>query len=266
MSEPLHPDHCRTLWNACTDAMFVFEPGWGLVHCNAAARRLLERIPGPLGPEHPLAAAADEDGLLRITDGAGEPRRFEVRDIDLPREGDTPLFARMLHEVTDLLRLQAENRRLQDELDAQALKDRTTGLLNPRGLLVALEPQVSRSRRYGNPLSMAVLQVTGEHIGERQLVSLAQLLKDQLRWADLVGYGGDGEYILALPETRLDDALKLAGKLTDLMAARFGDELLPTFGVVEWGRTDSAQSLLKRARAALGRARAAEAPGAVAAG
>ena len=73
--------------------------------------------------------------------------------------------------------------------------DPVTGLLNQRSLVQGLDPQVSRSRRYNNPLSVVAMYLEGiedmdERYGgstrERVLVAIGQLLKDQMRWADLI--------------------------------------------------------------------------------
>jgi GGDEF domain-containing protein len=98
---------------------------------------------------------------------------------------------------------------------------------------------------------------------------VARLLKDQLRWADLVGCTEQHEFMLVLPETTTDAALLLAGKLTgrlrDLAGQELGGESLDScYGVTGWRRSDTAESLLARAGVALSQARAEQRPHAIA--
>ncbi|MDH5437226.1 MAG: GGDEF domain-containing protein, partial [Gammaproteobacteria bacterium] len=146
-------------------------------------------------------------------------------------------------------------------------KDPVTGLLNQRSLVQGLDPQVSRSRRYNNPLSVVAMHLEGmasmnDRYGhsthERVLMAIGQLLKDQMRWADLIAHTEEDEFIFVLPETRKDDATKLVTKVNEHLlkmdvVADNGDciELIPRFGVAEWQKGDDVNLLLSRATDAL---------------
>ncbi|MDH5190963.1 MAG: GGDEF domain-containing protein [Gammaproteobacteria bacterium] len=146
-------------------------------------------------------------------------------------------------------------------------KDPVTGLLNERSLVQGLDPQVSRSRRYNNPLSVVAMYLEGledmdDRYGvstrERVLVTVGQLLKDQMRWADLIAHTEEDEFIFVLPETRKDDASKLVAKVNEYLlkmdvVADNGDpiELIPHFGVAEWQKGDDVTLLLSRVSEAL---------------
>ncbi len=146
-------------------------------------------------------------------------------------------------------------------------KDPVTGLLNQRSLVQGLDPQVSRSRRYNNPLSVVAMQLDGiedmdDRYGsstrKRVLVAIGQLLKDQMRWADLIAHTEEDEFIFVLPETRKDDASKLVTKVNEHLlkmdvVTDNGDpiELIPHFGVAEWKKGDDVNLLLSRASDAL---------------
>jgi GGDEF domain-containing protein len=98
---------------------------------------------------------------------------------------------------------------------------------------------------------------------------VARLLKDQLRWADLIGCTEQHEFMLVLPETTPDAALLLAGKLTgrlrDLAGQELdGESLDSCYGVTGWRRSDTAESLLTRAGVALSQARTEQPPHAIA--
>ena len=146
-------------------------------------------------------------------------------------------------------------------------KDPVTGLLNERSLIQSLDPQVSRSRRYNNPLSVVAMHLEGiEHMDEkhgqstreRVLMAVGHLLKDQMRWADLIGHTEEDDFIFVLPETHKEDASKLISKINESLAridvaASNGDgiELTAHFGVAEWQKGDDTHMLLQRAAQAL---------------
>lgn len=151
---------------------------------------------------------------------------------------------------------------LSHQLREQSLCDTLTGLPNRRALMLALEPQVSRCRRYNSELSV-VLMALNDHAAtdtETQInrrLAVSRLLKDQLRWADLIGCSDEGEFILVLPETSEDDAQKLVEKLSGQLrrlpgAATPGDV---SFGVAAWRKSDDASGLLRRANLALAETR-----------
>lgn len=167
-------------------------------------------------------------------------------------------------DITDLQAVKEERDRLHEELAQHNTRDTITGLPNRQALLQGLEPLVARSRRYQNPLSVIRLRLDnlpdldaehGERSGGKALVAVAQMLKDQLRWADLVGRFDSDEFLLVLPETNADAAGKLMEKLRQRLAdlnpcAVDGGEMILTahFGTASWRPGDDRPKLLRRAR------------------
>ena len=89
---------------------------------------------------------------------------------------------------------------------------------------------------------------------------IARLLKDQLRWADLIGCSNEQDFILVLPETSAEASLQLIEKLRGLLDKLANDTLAgnvirTSVGVAGWRRNDSAEALISRARVALAQAR-----------
>ena len=200
--------------------------------------------------------AAALAGLLAL-DGEGEWTRPDGRVLEL-RVHRAPLGdggqALWIEDTGELRALRAE-------LRAQSLTDPDTGLLNLRGVTLSLEPQVARSRRYQSPMAVIMMEAGAESGNADIRRQVAHLLKDQLRWADVIGCGEQGEFILVLPETSRDDALKLADKLSGHLHAPGGepaDGLWPCYGVTEWRKSDTATTLLQRAASALQQARDAQ--------
>ena len=133
-------------------------------------------------------------------------------------------------------------------------------LLNQRGIVLALEPQIARCRRYNNTLSLVMMAVDAPVERDKLLIEISRLLKDQLRWADLIGCTDEQEFMLALPETPETAALQLTHKLKPLLGetsstSLAGMSIWSCFGIAGWRKSDNAPSLLQRASTALAQAR-----------
>ena len=161
-----------------------------------------------------------------------------------------------------------------EELESRYKELRTTdevsGLLNQRAMLQNLEPLVSRSRRYENPLSLLGLELISYHlIVERQgqaaadqaVVELSHLLKDHLRWADIIARVETTRILIILPETEQVDALYLANKILDRVSElELKDENgvpIPVdtcYSVSSWSKGNDSRLLLNRTYLALEKA------------
>jgi len=165
------------------------------------------------------------------------------------------ITARFYQDVTEKLRLKKERDALQDELKRQALKDELLpGLLSRYGIEVSLEPLVSRSRRYNTPLSLVCIGIDSSQERDKAVTKISYLLKDQTRWADLVGCTAGHEFILVLQETTQGAALQLVDKLATRITQMNNSAENPIracYGITECRKNDDAESMLERAEAAL---------------
>lgn len=236
--------------------------------CNAAFAALVgdawaAELTGGTGADladHPARALLGEAASICWTDRHGKPRHFEIVSISF--DDEQGLQARLYVDITRQLELEHANGELDEQLRQNVLTDPTTGLLNRRGVMLALEPQVARSRRYNSPISVVMLEALCPQECDSIRLHIARLLKDQLRWADLIGYSDRQEFMLILPETTAEAAVRLADKLArrvQEMVERELDGLTvdTCCGVTGWRRSDSAESLLGRAASALADARSA---------
>jgi diguanylate cyclase (GGDEF)-like protein len=156
----------------------------------------------------------------------------------------------MIHyfrDVSEAHKLENQVERLTTMLDEHSTGDSLTGLLNRRGMVQRLEPQLARCRRYGTPLSIIKIGVhTGakgngawHELQEPVLQQVAQLLRDYVRWADMVARDDDGEFIMVLPETPLEGARELATRvhkvLTDLdISDKSDSQIIANMGATQW--------------------------------
>ncbi|HHC71318.1 MAG TPA: diguanylate cyclase [Thiotrichales bacterium] len=192
-----------------------------------------------------LAALWEPDEWIALSPG-GKPTLFH-RFERVGEEGERILF---LQPVPELVELQREVISLKEQIASLNLTDAETGLFSQRALNLILEPQVARSRRYDNPLSVIVMAVELAEGVEEGFRRVAQQLKEQLRWADLVGRDRWGRFVLILPETTRDAAAALAGKISRrLRESGLVSECRA--GLAEWRKQDSASGLLQRAAESL---------------
>lgn len=114
--------------------------------------------------------------------------------------------------------------------------------------LAFLEYEVSRSRRYGSELALMLLRLEGPESCPAELEqNVAFHLRDHLRWADLIGRDGAGEFVVILPQTAEGALPVLAMKLSNCLPA-LPEGWRISLGHSLWQRGDDALRLLKRAR------------------
>lgn len=121
-----------------------------------------------------------------------------------------------------------------------------------------LDYEVSRSRRYDNPLCLLKLHllihqqpdsVTDEIISQ----TIKDTLMNELRWADMIGSTNKDSFLMVLPETP-NSALNLLIKKISCsldsqlqqLANEFSFEVV--FGSTYWQKHDDSQKMLQRAR------------------
>ena len=164
-------------------------------------------------------------------------------------------------DITSEQRLRFERDRLEEDLQQLTTRDPVTGLPNRRALLQALEPLISRSRRYANPLSLIKLHIDLDEVDkkvattyrEEAWLKVGQLLKEQMRWADIIGRFDGADFLLVLPETPEDATHALASKVCESineleLVSTEGKviKIKPFCGLTSWQKGDDANLMLQR--------------------
>ncbi|MGI8658635.1 MAG: diguanylate cyclase [Candidatus Limnocylindria bacterium] len=112
------------------------------------------------------------------------------------------------------------------QVEARATVDRLTGIPNRETLLSVLGAEVERAVRHSKPLSVAFIDIDrfkpindtyGHNSGDAVLRQVSRLLADGVRVSDTFGRYGGEEFMLILPETLPDDAVRLAEELRTLV-------------------------------------------------
>ena len=264
MMNSLTIEEASALLDACPLAILLLDASGRIRACNRAFAGVTGVVPGT-GVAEPEALR--QEGLLEPLLGSGTLVNWIMPDgderwlaVETRALAGTPAgTARFYIDVTEKLRLRKERDGMRAELKLLSLKDETlTSLMNRRGLLHALEPLVARSRRYDSPLSIIAMGIEVPQERQKLLVRISYLLRDQTRWADLLGCNDDHDFLLILQETTRESALRLVEKLIaqlERISASASSPVNACYGVTHCLRDDDAESLLERAEAALGEAR-----------
>ena len=127
-----------------------------------------------------------------------------------------------------ILRLEEELMQARIQMEALAMHDGLTGLLNRRAIEEYAEAEFNMAGRKKQPMSVILLDIDhfknvndrfGHKFGDVVLRQVAQTLKEDLRNYDRVGRWGGEEFLLILPGTELKDAVIVAERLRSKTAA-----------------------------------------------
>ncbi|MGD2119171.1 MAG: diguanylate cyclase [Chromatiales bacterium] len=156
--------------------------------------------------------------------------------------------------------LQLENEQLRQQVENLTLTDELTGLANERALSQNLAIQVTRSRRYHNPLSLALVDIKTDdqasHILDEQfdetIVAISHFLRDRLRWADFIARCQPSRFVVVLPETGEEEAKRLFQDIVNErdkidLPAEQSSLIQFIVGVAEWEKGNDPRLLIERA-------------------
>jgi len=241
--------------------------------CILGANSALEKITGLsaaqlLASEQEESASIihcllDEDELIHMHSADNDHwLQRETSELDFPGGQITLHY---YQDVTETQRLREEINRLQHHTQELTITDELTGLANKRALSQILEAQVTRSRRYKNPLSLALAEIvpssnsTGKppHLPDELLLTVSCYLRDRLRWADVLGRWDSNRFMLMLPETSEEDARTLIENISNGVADAIiieGEQnsgFTLNFGLAEWTKGLDTRRLIKQVEQAV---------------
>lgn len=150
-------------------------------------------------------------GVIELINSKGE-HVFE--------EGDLPL----LGAVADFAAIAIDNARNYKRVSELVITDDLTGLYNARHFQEVLEYEIERARRYNSQVSVlffdldrfkSVNDTYGHLVGSRMISEIGRLVRQHIRSSDRgARYGGD-EYIVVLPNTGKQGAIKVANNMLE---------------------------------------------------
>ena len=136
------------------------------------------------------------------------------------REQDLPTMSIFASQVAAAL----ENARLFADVQRLAVTDGLTNVYTRRHFFDLAFEEFYRSRRYGHPMSILMLDIDhfkrvndryGHPAGDAVLQSTAEMCQKILRTPDIIGRYGGEEFVILLAETDLEAAENVAHRLSD---------------------------------------------------
>lgn len=156
-----------------------------------------------------------------------------------PRLTDAPYTSHdlaLLEALADGSAIALRNADMVHRLRTQALTDKLTGCRNRRGFDELLEVEFARARRYGRPLSLALLDIDnfkkindelGHDAGDYALQRIGEMLRNSVRITDRAcRYGGE-EFALLFPETPSECIIQLAERVRGRIGSLVPDDRMP---------------------------------------
>jgi diguanylate cyclase len=153
-----------------------------------------------------------------------------------------------------------------DQVSELVHEDHLTGTLNRRGMEDAFARELSRADRLKAPMCVSMLDIDhfkrlndtfGHDAGDEALIHLVRVTKEALRPTDVIARFGGEEFVIILPETGIDEAVKVMTRVQRHLTKNFfmhdNQRLLITFsaGVALRGMGEGAESMISRADKAL---------------
>ena len=199
----------------------------------------------------PMVVFSDVIGVINVTN---------------KKEGDgfTDEDAELLKAVADQAAVTVNKAQLWE----MSVTDSLTGLYIRRFFLAKVSEELRRSERYKHPFAIVMVDIDhfknvndtyGHSEGDQVLKAVSNLFKDTIRQVDIVARFGGEEFVMLLPETDKENALKLAERLREKVAELTFEQVpcvrisLGVSGYPEDG--SEIESLIKKADAALYKAK-----------
>lgn len=201
-------------------------------------------------------------------------RKTLVNEVEKLQHAHQSLNSRLENTHQVLRDVEAQGQELSDELTRVhllSLTDELTDLPNRRAFLRRLEDEVGRVQRYGNALSLVIVDVDGfkaindkygHAAGDEVLRSYAKSVLSIFRHHDMVARYGGEEFAVLLPNTDTDGAIAAVNKVQRHAAETTIESngatiRLPTFsaGVALYLPGETPTDIIERADAALYRAK-----------
>lgn len=223
---------------------------------NGAADPINEFI--PLGISL-IAPVADRENLLGLAVLGARVHRTAYTEPDVE----------IISLLSNFAAIVLSNVALYEKLERLSTTDPLTGLHNRRNFEKILQNELTRARRFGQPLSLAMIDVdhfknfndtVGHLAGDGLLRELASIMERTVRGTDYVARYGGEEFAIILPGVEPQGALRLCERLRNSIAnhefehrqCQPGGRVTASFGTASFPlNAVDTQSLLTKADTAL---------------
>jgi diguanylate cyclase (GGDEF)-like protein len=136
---------------------------------------------------------------------------------------------RLLQTIGDQYSAAIERARLYEEAERMATLDALTELFNRRYFFELAHQEFERACRYKHPISVIMLDIDlfknvndtyGHLVGDQVLKTIAERCQSVLRSSDKIGRYGGEEFVIILPETSIEMAVKTANRIRMIVSDR----------------------------------------------
>lgn len=168
-----------------------------------------------------------------------------------------------LISLTDITKIAIEK----IAIEQKAYIDTLTGVANRNKFEKFFQKELLRIQRYHTPLSISILDIDyfkkfndthGHLIGDKILVLIAKECENNIRTLDFFARWGGEEFIILLPQTKLDEATiaieNIRKRIENIEYQNVG-RITCSFGVTQLKENDTLESVFKRCDEALYRAK-----------
>ncbi|GGC01514.1 histidine kinase [Marinobacterium zhoushanense] len=181
-----------------------------------------------------------------------------IKKNELLEEGNLTLEKIISKKAEELEKRNIELNEKIAEIESISNTDALTGIANRNKFEVELSKEISRSERYGHPLSLAIFDVDyfkhindtyGHRTGDEVLKKLADFVRHNIRDMDIFARWGGEEFVIIFPSIHLEDAVHATEKLRAQISQyeiKTGLFITCSFGVTECGKGESVEALFTR--------------------
>lgn len=164
----------------------------------------------------------------------------------------------VVERTQKLLETNEELKLKNHKLEILSTTDMLTGLFNRRYIEEQIQISIKRSERYGQDMSLVMLDIDrfklvndtyGHDVGDGVLVSIAKILKENIREVDVAGRWGGEEFIILFQADNLGamaNVEKLRTIINDKNHGKVGN-VTASFGYTQYIKNDTIESLIRRA-------------------
>jgi diguanylate cyclase (GGDEF)-like protein/PAS domain S-box-containing protein len=191
----------------------AIDPGWLLVREDGSPMTV---------EEYPVTRVINSGRPLRnyvagVRAAESEPVRWTLVNA-VPAIGEDGRLRQVIVSFTDIHERQQQRKRLEQ----LASTDTLTGLATRHHLQELAGHELARARRSGQPLALILFDIDrfksindrfGHQTGDQVLSAIGDLLRRELREADLAARWGGEEFCVLLPDTDAHAAIEIAQRL-----------------------------------------------------
>jgi len=194
----------------------------------------------------------EEDRITTLQNGDGKDNSYYTSISKINEHNFLTIF-------TDITKLERDR----ENISKKVYTDQLTGVYNRNKFEEVFKYELKRSKRYTQPLSIAILDIDdfkkvndtfGHLVGDEVLTAISKKIQKNIRETDLFARWGGEEFVILFNNTDLQSAIKTTEKFKDILQDikhKTAKTVTASFGVTQLKADDSIKSMLKRADEAL---------------